>query len=352
MGRTSALLSYANDLTLVTVGAGNRVARAPKVLDAVTRACKDLGFRISADKSRAMAVKTPTPEASLRIQGVRLEWCTEYPYLGVVIDRRLTFRKEVEHRREKKKKTLRHEKNDHHTGRSEEQSPEVILHTGIVDYAAVALVSLTDSAKTTLERIQNAALRQILGAPRWTKLEFLRAEPHLPPLMFRLEEREATWAARIVTRLSHTPTASSLLTALPQDNRLLTEKTWVRGITKATRNSLPNVDLMDRGADVEVEGYNIPPPWTPDADRIYIAPLRSNKRQCPQKSLLAHATETFATIATSNASIYYTDGHLTGTERECTRRGDAWMEDQRPLLHSADGAGSYPYGPPTCPELQ
>lgn len=51
-----------------------------------------------------------------------------------------------------------------------------------VNYAAVALVSISDTTKITLETIQNTTMRHLLEATHWTKLEALQPETGLPPL--------------------------------------------------------------------------------------------------------------------------------------------------------------------------
>lgn len=68
-----ALLSYDDDL-------------AQQALDALSATCRDLRFKISAEKSRAMAVKLRNPEAYLCIQGTCLPWTGAYNYLGVWIN--------------------------------------------------------------------------------------------------------------------------------------------------------------------------------------------------------------------------------------------------------------------------
>ncbi|XP_050706664.1 uncharacterized protein LOC126992035 [Eriocheir sinensis] len=281
LGRIVTLLSYADDLALVAVGRGNRLSWAQKALDSVTAACRDLGLSVSAGKSRAMSVLGPTPEQSLRIQGVRLEWCTAYQYLGVWIDHRLTFSKEAEY--------------------------------------------LKNSVVTSLERCQNDALRHILGAPRWTKLEALRAEAELPPLMLRIEQVAAAWAAKTVVRLSDTPARRRLLTSLAQDARLFTGRTWARGLARATRLSLPDVDLAGRGPDEKAEGYVDPPPWAADVARFHMEPLPFSKQQGSRETLLAHARGTLARTSSDGASVYYTDGSV---DRERGRTAAAFVSGE------------------------
>ncbi|XP_050717435.1 uncharacterized protein LOC126999146 [Eriocheir sinensis] len=59
------LLSYADDLALVVTGRGNKLTRAQEALDLISDKCEELGLKISADKSRAMAIKVTTPACQL-----------------------------------------------------------------------------------------------------------------------------------------------------------------------------------------------------------------------------------------------------------------------------------------------
>lgn len=69
----TALLSYFDDLVLIVTGSGNSLVKAQQVLDIVNHKCEELGLKISADKSKALMLKTPSLKIHLRIQGVRLD---------------------------------------------------------------------------------------------------------------------------------------------------------------------------------------------------------------------------------------------------------------------------------------
>ena len=312
--RQVTLLSYADDLALVCAGRGNRVARAQVALDAVTEACKELGLKVSAEKSRAMAVMAPTPEEALRIQGVRLQWTAAYQYLGVWIDQRLTFRKEVNYLKERTKLrlTVMRAMTSSRAGATQRVLRLYYLQAvrSLVDYAAVALVTLSDGALRALEAVQNTALRSVLGAPRWTKLEALRAEASLPPLALRVDQLVAAWVAKLVTRPSHNPARQCLVATLPQDNRLFVQKTWLQAVANAAHRSLPGVNLVERGEDRKADGYVEPPPWAETTTRVHISSLPYSKSLYSREFLLARAQETLAQTGAAEARVYYTDGSV------------------------------------------
>ena len=312
--RNVTLLSYADDLALVATGVGDRVARAQAGLDAVTRACKELGLKVSAEKSRAMTIMSSTPDRNLRIQGVQLEWTTTYQYLGVWIDQRLTFRKEVEYLLERTSNRLSVMAAMTNTRAGATHRVLRLYYVqavrSLVDYAAVALVSLADTNKKALETIQNRAMRQIAGAPRWTKLEALRAETGLPSLTLRVEQLTATLVARTVNCSADTPARELFIRSLPQDQALFAGKTWLRCTTRAVHLALPGVDLVKRGKDDKAENYAIPPPWAPANARFYIRPLPCSKSMCSREMIHARTKDIFAHLGTENVRTYYTDGSV------------------------------------------
>ncbi|KAK8407615.1 hypothetical protein O3P69_002277 [Scylla paramamosain] len=105
----TVLLSYADDLALVVTGRGNKLRRTQQALDLISGKCQDLGLKISAEKSRAMMVKAADPAWQLRVQGVELAWTNSYQYLGVWVDKRLSFTAHAAYLRERTQSRLNSE---------------------------------------------------------------------------------------------------------------------------------------------------------------------------------------------------------------------------------------------------
>lgn len=62
---------------------------------------RELGLKITAEKSQAMMVKAADPTWQLRIQGVGLAWTSSYQYLGVWVDKQLSFTAHITYLRER-----------------------------------------------------------------------------------------------------------------------------------------------------------------------------------------------------------------------------------------------------------
>ncbi|KAK8387150.1 hypothetical protein O3P69_018070 [Scylla paramamosain] len=91
---------------LVVTGRGNKLRRTQQALDLISGKCQDLGLKISAEKSRAMMVKAADPTWQLRVQGVELAWTNSYQYLGVWVDKRLSFTAHAAYLRERTQSRL------------------------------------------------------------------------------------------------------------------------------------------------------------------------------------------------------------------------------------------------------
>ena len=96
------LLTYADDLALVVTGQSNHLTRAQRALDLITDKCEERGLKISAEKSRTMAIRAATKTSQLlRVQDMALAWTDCYHYLGVWLDSRRSFTEQVSYLRER-----------------------------------------------------------------------------------------------------------------------------------------------------------------------------------------------------------------------------------------------------------
>ena len=97
----TVLLSYADVLALVVTGRGNHLSWAQRALDLITARCEELSLKISAEKSRAMAIRGATPADRMSVQGIGLAWTGCYQYFGVWLDLRLSFGAQLTYLRER-----------------------------------------------------------------------------------------------------------------------------------------------------------------------------------------------------------------------------------------------------------
>ncbi|XP_045108585.1 uncharacterized protein LOC123503146 [Portunus trituberculatus] len=104
-------------------------------------------------------------------------------------------------------------------------SRRVILHMyktlvrTVIDYASPVLLNMTDRDARALETIQNEALRYVLGAPKWTKTENLRAEAQVPSLADRVKYMTANLTLKTSVRADHPDNVHALLQRHHEEHR-------------------------------------------------------------------------------------------------------------------------------------
>ncbi|KAG0725731.1 putative RNA-directed DNA polymerase from transposon BS [Chionoecetes opilio] len=165
----TALLSYADDLVLVVTGRGDRVSRSQQAFYLVSCKCRELGLKISAEKSKAMMFKAAaSPVCPLQIQGIRLAWTRSFQYFGMWPDRSLTFTTQVTYLRERAETRLNimRAMTRTHAGATSSVPRLFYVHNvrALVDYSAPVLVALSLTQQRRLEVLQNQALRTLLSA--------------------------------------------------------------------------------------------------------------------------------------------------------------------------------------------
>ena len=60
-----------------------------------------LGLKFSSDKCEALLYRSNDPDWNFKIAGEEVPWRASIKYLGVIIDKRLDFRKQVDYIRQK-----------------------------------------------------------------------------------------------------------------------------------------------------------------------------------------------------------------------------------------------------------
>lgn len=183
-----------------------------------------------------------------------------------------------------------------------------------LDYAAPCLLTVTPHALVPLEVAQNAALRVILRAPRWTKCVCLRAEARICPVPDRVQQLATSHVAMLLRREGAGRLRAAVQQALRQAPVLFTRKTWPTVVATVLRRSgLQETAVIDE--DAPHPAYTVRPPWAPPLCTTTIRPLPVKKALLTPHRLACEARSREREAARPGASVYYTDGsvnHLTG----------------------------------------
>ncbi|XP_050724605.1 uncharacterized protein LOC127002567 [Eriocheir sinensis] len=310
----TALLSYADDLVLVVIGPGNKVARAQQALDLVSEKCRELWLKVSAEKSRAMMFKAAPPDAQLFIRDVRLAWTPAYQYLGVWLDKGLSFIKQATYLKERTQARLNVMRAMTKT-RAGATFPVLRLFyvqtvRALIDYSAPVLIALSPTQQRRIEVVQNKAMRTMLGAPGWASSSVMQSETRLVPLASRVQQIVACRVAKVLHQDRESVARAALCRVLPQRRDLFTGKTWLLKVAEAA-SPLPHLDHLRReGPDRPAATYVAPPPWQPPTAEIIIRELPASKARCTQGELLQHALMVVAQANAGSCAVYYTDGSV------------------------------------------
>ena len=223
------IISYADDLAIIASG-NHCLTRAQRCLNLVSEECCRTGLKISAAKSKAMALRTNVRNKKLTIQGMDLEWVKDYLYLGVWIGHTLTFKKEIQYLLDRTKERLSVMKvmTGRHIGAGHKVLRSFYVHAvrPIIDYASVALIASSTTLKEKLETIQNEAARIILGAPKWTKVINLLMEADLPSMDTRIDLMATQFLSKVLQAPRNSYLRQRVLRRL-QDYQLFADKSWL-----------------------------------------------------------------------------------------------------------------------------
>ena len=307
------VISYADDLAIAAIGR-HALTHAQRSLDLVSEECNRVGLKISADKSKAMVLRVKPRNTRLRVQGMELEWVDAYQYLGVWVDNRLQFSKELRYLidRLKPRITVMKAMSGPKIGASHKVLKSFYTHAirPIVDYASIALIKAPKALKGKIETLQNEVLRIILGAPRWAKVINLRLEAGILPIEHRMDLMAANFFAKVIQTPQDTFLRTKLIRQIELDPDLFANNTWLFN-TRRVLNRFEAIEaLMEKGMDTPHPDYRVPPPWeryTPEFPKFEIQGKKAN--HFPPE-LKARADEFIAGITPPGSTTYYTDGSV------------------------------------------
>ena len=161
------------------------------------------GLSLTAKKTKAMLFtrRRVTP-LELFLSGSSIEFVKAHPFLGVLLDRAMTWRPHISALRDRCQGDLRLLRVVSAHGWGADFCTLRRLYTALtlskLDYASFLLISASASSLRILDRIQYAAARTILGVLRCTPVAWLEAEAHLLPLALRRKQMLNMYAARIL----------------------------------------------------------------------------------------------------------------------------------------------------------
>ena len=163
---------------------------------------------ISTAKTKAVyfsyGTKNPPP---LKLLNDEIEYVTKMRYLGVLFDRRLTWKHHIEHVKEKCNGDIRLLRVISHQGWGADAETMRNLYRTLtlpkITYASFIYSTASKTNLTKLDRIQYAASRIILGALKCTITEKLEIACDLMPLEIKRKEEMMLYTNRVLGNFNH-----------------------------------------------------------------------------------------------------------------------------------------------------
>ena len=252
---------FADDVAVVARGP-NRLPKAQRALTQVNNKAKELGLKINIQKIKAMAIKSHRPDTQLKIGDTPIQWVNTYTYLGVQLDYQLKFDAEITFLRERAKTRLAPMKYMSSLKAGATIDIQRTYYTActrsIVEYASPVLCNLTEAQVSKLEVIQNNAMRQMLGAPMWTKIENLQMECNLSPLLTRAQVATINVSAKSLLSNRDCYSTRRLKEDLNKHPEIMRPNTYGTHIGTTIRAYGLQEQLLSLRPDAIIEGYNPP----------------------------------------------------------------------------------------------
>ena len=163
LGSKVQMTAYADDLAIHGGPIGEDT-----VYEQMTNA---LGLKFSPEKCEALWYRSVDPDWNFKIAGVRIPWWASVKYLGVIIDNRLNFKKQVDYVRQKtdRKINLLKVLNSLSDGNASIlKNIYIATIQSTLEYGVVTFGMMAPSNIDRLQTAQNQGMRLILGVPRDT----------------------------------------------------------------------------------------------------------------------------------------------------------------------------------------
>ncbi|XP_068205234.1 uncharacterized protein [Palaemon carinicauda] len=306
---------YADDICIVcphSVCLQYQSQKMQRALNAIVHECNELGLKINPLKTKAMAIMYVEPPPPLFISNNPIEWVQNFIYLGVNINYKLLTHTQV--------KLLREKVNSRFSAMKRITTLEKAVSSHLlrlfyvqavrsqVEYASPVLISLPSQLLSSLEVIQNNAMRLITGAPIWTRLHLLRQETNLLPLAERIKMRVCCIIIKTIKVNRNSPLKTKINRFINLHEDLEPPDHYIGKLIQVIRDVNIQLVILDVKHDKFHPEYVPPAPWSPDPIEVNYTVLPAFKSLCTPQQLKSAALPSIA--GTSANNVYYTDGSV------------------------------------------
>ncbi|GFQ97300.1 RNA-directed DNA polymerase from mobile element jockey [Trichonephila clavata] len=155
----------------------------------------------------------------LKLFGRHIPWSTSVEYLGITLDRKLTFKNHLTKIKCKFKQRLAALRNllYHKSALSLKNKRRIFLQylQPLLTYGCPIWGMAAQNHLNALQVVQNLALRMILNAPFYIPRKYIHADLKISPLHARVRELASSFFQNVPTHSNHTIAQAALITPGP-----------------------------------------------------------------------------------------------------------------------------------------
>ena len=193
------IICYADDICIRAPSARDM----QEILNQLSEVTKELGLVISALKTKCNS--TTGEQITFLLNDQPLDECTHYKYLGIPTPLPKDYVKTLCNKLSQRLRPLKVLANRIAGVNINICRTFYIAYIrSLVDYNALQLCTLSYTSLKTLEKIQNKALRIILGCPMSTRIVNMQNELNLPPLIEYIKQSAILYGIRLAKSYSGT----------------------------------------------------------------------------------------------------------------------------------------------------
>ena len=190
LGSNVQMTAYADDLAVHwrSIGEDFVYKQMTTALKMIEAEAVHLGLKFSTEKCEALWYRSVDPDWNFKIAGARIPWRPSVKYLGVIIDKRLNFKKQVDYVRQKtdtKMNILKVQTSLSGVNASILKNIYTAVIQSTLEYGAVTFGMMAANNIARLQTAQNQGMRLILGVPRGTSAKMMRQELQMLPVEHR-----------------------------------------------------------------------------------------------------------------------------------------------------------------------
>lgn len=310
-----SILSYADDICIIA----HSPARLQELLNDFAHSALRCGLLISTDKTR-IQINSSLPHPSFRINNHVIPECRQYMYLGVSTNTvahastMAGYVTDLVARLRQRLKPLQYL-----TGKKVGVAVPIARSfylqfiRSVIDYHALHLCNLPEHLLLRLDKVQNEAMRLILGCPLTTRVVNMQTELRIPPIPDRIRTLTATFAVKCIKRPHLAPHFTELLHQQLQHQQ--TPEQSPPNLPHHSRLLFQTVGKLLAGFSVpftEAPSTPAPSPWEVAPASITYAQVPTTGHQPPYvlKHFVLEAIASVLTTLPVESLVAYTDGSL------------------------------------------